>query len=232
MLIFELLFLLTLNTLTPEALLEKIDRARTPDNYEVIIKINNHLPPNRNIEYRIKALVKKDKGSFLEFMSPAREKGRRFLLVEDNLWMYVPGMAKTIRLSPKDNFMGTDFSNKDMMQSHFEEDYKPIKYDSLGTMFLLYLEAKRPNVPYKRIEIEIERKDFIPRKIRYYTLSGKLFRRMSLDSIKTFGSERYPSYMKMENLLTASSYTEVFIESLKKRKNIPARLFNPLNLKK
>jgi len=232
MLIFELILLNLLSVLTPEALLEKIDSARMPNTYEVTFRINNHIPPDRNIEYHIKALVKKDKGSLLEFTYPAREKGRKFLLVEDNLWMYVPGMSQTIRLSPKDNFMGTDLSNKDMMQSHFAEDYKPVKYDSTEAGFLLYLEANNPTIPYKRIEVEVNGKDFVPRKIRYYTLSGKLFRSMTLDSVKTFGTEKYPSYMKMENLLTESSYTEVFIESLKKKSNIPDRLFNPLNLKK
>lgn len=232
MLIVRLIVLLTINVLTPEALLEKVDKARMPDNYEVRIRINNHLSSDRNIEYSIKAFVKKDRGSFLEFTAPAREKGRRFLLIEDNLWMYVPGVSKTIRLSPKDNFMGTDISNSDMMQSRFEENYEVQKYDSLDSRFLLYLEAKRPSVPYKRIELEVDMSDFIPREIRYYTLSGKLFRRMFLDSIRTFGGERYPSYMKMENLMIESSYTEIFIESLKKKNDIPDRLFNPLYLKK
>ena len=232
MYIIPLLFCLVVNTLTPEALLEKIDNARVPDNYEVQITIKNHLAEDRDIEYTIKALVKKDKGSYFEFTAPAREKGRRFLLIEDNLWMYVPGMSKTIRLSPKDNFMGTDFSNSDMMQSHFGDNYAAQRYEELNGKYLLYLEARTPSVPYKRIEIEVNRSDFTPREVRYYTLSGKLFRRMLLDSIKTFEGEEYPSYMKMENLMIESSFTEATIVSLKKRQDIPNRYFNPLYLKK
>ena len=206
--------------ISPDALLEKIDRVKAPDNYIMTIKMTNHFSDGRHIKYKMRIFVKKNKGSYMEILSPVRDAGRSFLLVDNNFWMYVPGMSKTIRLSVRDNFMGTNFSNSDMMEAHFKDNYKSVKVDALSDKYILYLEAKTKKASYKRIEIDV-RKDFIPEMVRYYTLSGRLFRKMVLDSIKTIDGKPYTTYMKMENLLTKGSYTEVFIESLKKKKIYP-----------
>lgn len=224
--VFMIFIVFIITGISPDALLKKIDSIKAPDNYKMTIKMNNHFSDGRYIEYKMRIFVKKNKGSYMEILSPSRDAGRSFLLVGNNFWMYVPGMSKTIRLSVRDNFMGTNFSNSDMMEAHFKDNYKPVKVDSFSDKYILYLEAKNQKASYKRIEIDV-RKDFIPEMVRYYTLSDRLFRKMILDSIKTIDGEPYTTYMKMENLLTEGSYTEVFIESLKKKKDIPNRFFNP-----
>lgn len=231
MTIFSILLIFSIS---PEALLQKIDNARAPENFESIIVMINHYPDGREIQYRMKSISKKDKGTYLEFLSPAREKGRKFLVVGDNLWMYVPGVSRIIRLSVKDNFMGSNFTNNDLMKSRFEGDYSPVSIDStsIKNKYILSLKAKSSSVPYSKIEITVQKNEYTPKLILYYTLSGKLLRRMELNSIKDFDGYKIPTYMKMENLLTKNNYTIVRLESFIERKNIHNRIFNPDNLKR
>ena len=53
---------------------------------------------------------------------------------------------------------------------------------------------------------------------------------MVMDSIKVFEGEPHATYMKMTNVLSIESYTEVKVLSIKSRKSIPLSLFKPENL--
>ena len=60
-------------------------------------------------------------------LSPAKEKGTVFLKRENEVWNYVPSIERTIKLPPSmmmQNWMGTDFTNDDLVQrSSITDDY-------------------------------------------------------------------------------------------------------------
>ena len=60
-------------------------------------------------------------------ITPAKEKGTVFLKRENEVWNYVPSIERTIKLPPSmmmQNWMGTDFTNDDLVQrSSITDDY-------------------------------------------------------------------------------------------------------------
>ena len=60
-------------------------------------------------------------------LTPVKEKGTVFLKRENEVWNYVPSIERTIKLPPSmmmQNWMGTDFTNDDLVQrSSITDDY-------------------------------------------------------------------------------------------------------------
>ena len=62
----------------------------------------------------------------MEMLSPTRSRGIRFLQTEGALWMYSPrsGSRLPLRLSPRESFQGSVFSNNDVGDSTWSNDYE------------------------------------------------------------------------------------------------------------
>ncbi len=222
--------ILLIFSLTADELLEKVDTVRAPKRSESLIQMRNYLSEDREITYKLRVVTERKKATYLEILEPAREAGRKFLLIENDIWMYTPEVGKSIRLSARDKFLGSEFSNSDLMESSYEKNFKASFIDSVRNYYLLEIEGKSREAPYKRITMKVRKSNFIPSELQYYTMSGRLFREMSMDSIKIFEGQPYATYLKMSNVLSAKSYTEVKILSFKSLSKIPPSLFKPENL--
>jgi hypothetical protein len=217
-------------SLTADELLNKIDTVRAPKRSESLIQMRNYLSDDREITYKLRVITERKKATYLEILEPARESGRKFLLIENDIWMYTPEVGKSIRLSARDKFLGSEFSNSDLMESSYETNFKASSIDSTGNYYLLEIQGKSSEAPYKRITMKVRKSNFIPSELQYYTMSGRLFREMSMDSIKIFEGQPYATYLKMSNILSAKNYTEVKILSFKSLSKISPSLFKPENL--
>ncbi len=224
------IILLVLLSISPNELLDNIDAVRLPTQYKAIFLMKNHLQDGREITYKFEGVEDRDKGSYLEILEPSREQGRKFLLIGSNIWMYAPEIGKTIRLSSRDRFLGSEFSNSDLMEGNYKNNYYAVSIDSINNFYLLELEGKDPSSPYKSISLEVRKSNYIPSVLKFYTLSGRFFREMVMDSIKLFEGEPYATYLKMTNIITPDSYTEVKVLSIKRLESISSSLFKPENL--
>jgi hypothetical protein len=68
-------------------------------------------------------MTMKGDNSLLAMNWPATSKHKYLLKADTNLWMYFSDVRRSIRLSARDSFMGTDANNYDMMQLNLLKDY-------------------------------------------------------------------------------------------------------------
>ncbi|MCK4420304.1 outer membrane lipoprotein-sorting protein [candidate division WOR-3 bacterium] len=224
---FLIIFLFSL---TAGELLKKIDESRLPERYEVLTQMRNHLKDGRLITYEFRGVVDREIGSYFEILKPPREAGRKFLLRDQNLWMYAPEVGRVLRLSARDRFLGSEFSNSDLMESSYEKNYNAVSLDSIDNSYILKIEGNSPKSPYKEIILIIRKSNLVPLELKMYTMSGRLFREMVMDSIKYFEGQPYATYIKMTNVFIPENYTEVRLLSIHSRKKVPSSLFKPENL--
>ena len=80
-------------------LLKLVDRNLNPESYESYRKLINIEPNGREKEYVLFTVKKgKDRVAAL-FLSPASDKGRSTLRLEDNMWLYIPNVGKPVRIT-------------------------------------------------------------------------------------------------------------------------------------
>ncbi|MFH1542083.1 MAG: outer membrane lipoprotein-sorting protein [bacterium] len=174
--------------------------------------------------------------SFSEFTYPARDKGVKYLKLEDNMWMYLPSVDKTIKIAGhmlRQSMMGSDFSYEDALESANLLDKYTVKVlADDGNNYVLELTAKVKEVTYYQRKIWVDKDKFVPVKEELFAKSGKKLKVMELSEIKKFGSRYYPTKITLRNLLRKDSKTEMVITSIKFDLVLPSSIFTQGNLTK
>jgi outer membrane lipoprotein-sorting protein len=224
-----------------EEVLERAEEALYPDNFYMVVEMNTHKPDRRDTMMVFESYHRDGAGTFMEVTAPPRSRGMRFLQKEEDLWMHNPrsNSRRAIRLSPRDSFQGSAFSNNDVGDPNYSDDYdvriaggETLNHEELGSVETVKLEltAKRETTTYGRIVMWIRESDDIPLKMEYYAKSGLLFKRMTLSEITDLAGRQRPSFMRMESLEQDDFYSTVKIEEMEVREDLPDRYFSQANL--
>ena len=148
---------------------------------------------------RLRAWSRGEEEVLVVIEEPAREAGTATLRVGDNLWNYLPRIARTIRVPPAmmlGSWMGTDFTNDDLVkESSLHKDFvsrvQRRSEDPEG--WWLTLEVK-PEVVGRWAKIEfLVSDDWLPIEERHFDRKGRLARTMRFDEVKVLGGRRLPA---------------------------------------
>jgi len=134
--------------------------------------------------------------------APAREAGTATLKVGNNLWNYLPRIARTIRVPPsmmRGAWMGSDLTNDDLVkESSYREDFvsRVVGPSAAPAGWLIEMKAK-PGVVglWERMEFVVSEDGSIPLVARYFDRKGRLARTMTFDEVRDFGARRIPARM-------------------------------------
>lgn len=217
-------------------ILAAVDKALFLESYASRVTMETQEPGQAPRAMTFEGQSRKDRGTYLEIVAPARTKGTRFLQLDGSLWMFNPkaGSANPLRLSSRDAFQGSTFSNADIGKSQFSDDYRPnlapealLAHGELGQVACYVIEAaaKTESAAYGKIVMWVRKADFMPLRMEYYARSGLLFKTMELSRIRSFGPITRPSVMRMESLDKKGSVTTLTMEAIE-AKAVPATVFN------
>ena len=169
------------------ALLKQIDRNLNPESYESYRKLINVEPDGRKKEFTLFTVKKgRDKVASL-FVAPASENGRSTLRLGDNMWFYIPGVGKPIRITSLQSVVGGVFNNADILQLDYAEEYNVERVEEQGKEYLLHLKAKTKMVAYDRIRLWADREKKLPTKIECLTEAGMLIKTLFFKDVRDFG---------------------------------------------
>jgi hypothetical protein len=154
----------------------------------------------RNVRtLRIQAWTRGEEDALIVVESPAREAGTATLKVGENLWNWLPRIARTIRVPPSmmlGSWMGTDFTNDDLVkESSLRKDFaaRVDRRSSEPPGWWLTLEAREGVVGrWARIELLVGDDD-LPIEERHFDRKGRLARTMTFDEVKPLGGRRIPA---------------------------------------
>ena len=165
----------------------------------------------RKLEARV--LYALDAGTLVEFVSPEREKGKRVLMIGDSMWMGTPSVSRPVRLSGKDSFMGTSFTNDDVMNFTKADDYDARVLSSSVDGWTLELTARKKTLPYPRVVLEVDR-GYLPLRMVMYALSGQEAKRMTFSDVREFEGRKRPAAMTVVDATTTGNKTIVIFLSI------------------
>ena len=155
--------------------------------------------PRSTRTMRLKAWTRGEEEVLVVIEAPPREKGTSTLRVGDNLWNYLPRIARTIRVPPAmmlGSWMGTDFTNDDLVKESSRRKDFDSRIDRRSESppgWWLTLEVK-PGVVgrWARIELLVG-DDRLPIEERHFDRRGRLARTMRFDEVAVLGGRRLPT---------------------------------------
>lgn len=212
-------------------LLEQIDRRLNPFSYESVRQLINIEPDGTRKEF-VMYMVKKDRTKIASlFLSPASDKGRATLRVDQNMWLYIPGIAKPLRIASMQSVTGGVFNNADIMQIDFSAEYTVTSQKESADGYLLELKAKTPDSTYEQLRMSVDRKTLFPTSIDCIA-GGIVLKTIRYLKPKDFGSGIVrPSVLETTSPLQKGFKSVMVYGSVKKR-NLDDAVFTLENLSK
>lgn len=185
-----------------DALLDRIDDLYRSKSSIARIEISV-TSPRTSRTMRLQAWTRGEEDVLVVVEAPAREAGTATLRVGQNLWNWLPRIARTIRVPPSmmlGSWMGTDFTNDDLVkESSLRKDFvariERRSEDPPG--WWLTLEVK-PGIVGRWAKIELLVSDErLPVEERHFDRKGRLARTMRFDEVKVLGGRRLPAHMTL-----------------------------------
>ncbi|MCP5048377.1 MAG: outer membrane lipoprotein-sorting protein [bacterium] len=196
---------------------------------------------NRVITKSMKSYALGNEKSYMEFLSPARDKGTKMLKTGEIVKIYYPSAERIMRLSGhmlRRSMMGSDFSYEDMtnrakkMREEYSGEVK--EEETLGdrVCFVLELTSKIKKQTYFTRKVWVDKERFIPLKEERYARSGKLLKIAEMTEIKNIKGRFYPTRMILQDKLRKNSQTEMVVKRIDFDIPIPDEVFSERRLLK
>jgi len=168
-------------------LLLQIDRNLNPDSYEAYKKLINIEPNGKKKEFVLFTLKKgKDRVAAM-FISPASEKGRSTLRLDENMWLYIPNVGKPIRITSLQSVVGGVFNNSDILRLDYTSEYNVERVEEKGDEYILHLKAKTRTVAYDKLTMWAGKENLVPVKIECLTEAAMLVKTIYFKDVRDFG---------------------------------------------
>jgi hypothetical protein len=159
--------------------------------------------PRTTRTMRLQAWTRGEEHVLVVVEAPAREAGTATLRVGQNLWNWLPRIARTIRVPPSmmlGSWMGTDFTNDDLVkESSLRKDFtaRVERRSDEPPGWWLTLEVK-PGIVGRWARIEMLVSDErLPVEERHFDRKGRLARTMRFDEVKVLGGRRLPAHLTL-----------------------------------
>lgn len=221
-------------------ILERIDKnmvfETARSEIEMIITIKSRTISKSMVSYAVG-----NEKSYIEFLSPARDKGTKMLRLGEIVKIYYPSAERIMRLSGhmlRQSMMGSDFSYEDMTEraKKMREEYSgEIKEDEVldkRTCYVLVLTSKLKKQTYFTRKIWVDKERFIGLKEELYARSGKLLKVLTVDGIESFKNRYYPTEITMVDMLRKNSKTRMVVKKIDFDISIPDDTFSERRLLK
>ena len=144
---------------------------------------------------------------------PLVDKGKGYLKIGNNLWLYDPVDRRFNITSAKDRFQNSNARNSDFTQSTLALDYRIVgnfkqKLGAYNTT-VFDLEALHDNVTYPKMKIWVDENNLV-RKFEDYSLSGQLMRTTAIPRYKTLDNRYVPVQIVIVDALAGRTVNGVF----------------------
>lgn len=171
--------------------------------------------PRSSRSMRVRSWTRGEEEALIVIEAPTREAGITTLKVKDNLWNYLPRVARTVRVPASmmlGSWMGTDFTNDDLVrESSYRNDFVATLEgrSEAPAGWKLSLVAK-PGVVGRWAKLELVVDDeLLPVQMTYFDRRGRLARTMTFDEVKVLGGRKVPAHMALTPADTEGQKTEL-----------------------
>ncbi len=207
-------------------ILLQVDKNLNPESYEMYRKLINIEPDGTRKEFVLYSVKKGQDKMVALFLSPASEKGRATLRLNDNMWLYIPNVGRPIRITSLQSVVGGVFNNSDILRLDYSAEYDVENIAEEGDLYLLDLKAKSNTIAYDSLKMWVDKKALVPTTIECFASSGMLIKTLYYKNPKDFGNGIVrPSVLETDSPLY-KGYKSVMIYAKINKKALADEVFS------
>jgi len=204
---------------SPQTALEAADVYRAPGpNFGFQLDVTYSRPDKEDQKFGFDVRVREQTNSLVRYIAPATDSGKKLLLMGPNMWIYIPGTRRAIRISAQQQLLG-QVSNADVARVVFGLDYTAeamdeVKLDQTDA-YRLTLKAKEASSPFGRIELQVARADLRPLEAQFFALSGRLMKTVRYLEYQEVEGKPRPMVLEIRDEVKSGEQTVMRYSQLK-----------------
>jgi outer membrane lipoprotein-sorting protein len=213
---------------SPESIIKKVDEIRNPaaDSYAMKVEITD--PSNSSSRYVYDVSLSGNTKTLVKTIEPAREQGRNFLMLDEDMWAYLPNLGRAVRISLSQKLTG-QASNGDISRMRWSGDYTAKIESETPKEWVLYLTANKKGLTYEKIRVWVQKGNYHPLHSELLAASGKPLKRAVYEGYKMMAGKVRPTQMNIQDANRPTDQSKMTILSMTP-KSFPASLFNPKSM--
>lgn len=207
-------------------LLQEADRYRAPGDH-FVFRLRVRDPEDRRVDLTVR--VRDRTKGLVRYEGPAGLEGRAILYVGRDMWVYVPGTRRALRITPRQRVLGA-VAGADVARTVFAEDYAVQEAEAVaGGKTRLDLRAKSRGTAYARVVLTVRSNDARPLAAEFYAADGeRLLKTLTFEDYRqVLGRPRPMTTRVVDHIgggVTVMRYSDMRIEET------PGAWFNPARL--
>jgi outer membrane lipoprotein-sorting protein len=213
---------------TPDAdtILRKADEVRNPsESFSMVVDVESQNDDPARFEVMMQGKSK----TLIRTKKPERDVGRSILMIDENMWAYVPNLKRSVRVSLNQKLTG-QAANGDISRMRWHGDYDASIVKESPEQWLLDLQANKKGLTYERIQIWVAKEGFRPVKAEYQTKQGKTLKVANFGGYKSILGAQRPTKILIRDANDESKSSTLVIRDMKSE-DFPNSLFNQNSLK-
>ena len=208
------------------SILQKADEIRNPTGtFRMEVTVDNSDGSHNRFEINIGGKNK----SLIKTLKPRRDVGKNFLMIDENMWAFVPNINRSLRVSLNQKISG-QASNGDISRMRWHGDYSAILEGENKKSWQLLLTASKKGLTYDKIRVWVAKKSFRPIKADLMTKNGRKIKDIVFKKFKKIAGGTRPVKMIITDATDSSKSTVLRIKKMTELK-IPDSFFVTENLK-
>ncbi len=217
---------LLIQSLSAEAILEKADAYRSPKGpFELRVETEDASGDKSEFDVWIDGNEK----SLMVTRAPARDVGRNLLMIDQDMWIFIPRLNRPVRIALQQRLVG-QIANGDLSRMKWVGDYEPAFETAKDPKVLpILLKAKKKNLTYDKIRIFVDSQTFQPLSADYLTPGEKILKSATFEDYGPLGGTQRPRRIVFIDAIRKSEKSVVRLLDMKSR-TFPAGFFSQSNL--
>ena len=197
------------------------------DSFVTRVRITNYDAERVVEEAEFEVSVKGD-NSLVRFLS-VRSKGQSLLMRGDDMWFFLPAVARPVRITPIQRLLG-NVSNGDIARLRLADDYSaaiegPGDVEGQAAT-VLDLRAKRKGATYQRVRYFVRPSDGRPLRAEYFLTSGKPIKTATFENLREMAGKPTLTRVVIHDVARPVAKTTIDLITLVP-KPLPDKLFSP-----
>lgn len=200
-------------SLTPDEILARADEIRSPSgSYQMQVEVESSDGSKSSFQVDISG---KD-ATLIKSQAPAREIGKNFLMVGQDMWAYLPNIRRSIRVALNQKLSGQAV-NGDISRMRWRGDYHPTLESEDTKAWILLLRSKSSGTTYDGIRIWIAKDSFRPIKGEFLTKTGRVLKKVQYEEYRDIGGGVRPTVVRIENADKADEFSVLRILKMQEK---------------
>lgn len=215
------------SSMSADDVLRKADEVRCPsESYFMEVHVSSK---GQDDVVKLEVFTKGRDKTRVNTIAPARDKGRSMVMVNEDMWAYVPNLKRTVRVALNQKLTG-QAANGDVSRMRWWGDYKAQHESDDAKNWALLLTANKKGLTYEKLRVWVEKKTFRPVRAEYLSLAGMILKNAKFGAYKQIAGAVRPTEILIRDAKNQDDYSLIRILKLEAKESSDA-IFNQNSLK-